>query len=594
LSPEENLRTERWLATARVFLALWALIALWLDPEEVRSPWAYALLGFYIAHAAAILVLLRSPQQSSSPLRLMVHCVDVLWPALISAYTIGQNNPFFLFFVFVLAAAAYRWGLWETVMTAVASVSLLWLESVSFKEGTLRALNTWATHHRIPAIQVNILGIEPKELFMESVYLIVMGLLLGYLAERQKKLSAEKDIAAKMLRLVRIDIGLAGSLSHILTELVRLYGAKRVLIVTRESGSHRVHIGELESNSALPELRWSDAGPPASEAYLKESRAETWYASREKGEIRVSGLDSAGSLLRDIDAVVVRGFSELHQFQSLAASSFSFSHELTGRIFLFDPNFRSGTDEELGFLQDLVRQITPAVYNLYLLRRLRSRAGAAERARLVRELHDGAVQSLIGVEMQVDVLRRHAPEATSMTNELERIQGLLREEVLKLRELMQEMKSTEVDARRLAGFLRDTVQRFQRETGIAAQFVMDGDEIVLPSAVCRELARIVQEALVNVRKHSGARQVIVQLLQEEGGWQLVVEDDGTGFPFSGRISQSELEASGKAPAIIRERVRLIQADLTIESKPGTGSRIEVFVPLAQPVEVGTGGRNLFT
>ena len=573
---------------------MWALIALWLDPESVRSSWAYALLGFYIAHAAAILILLRSPQQSSSPLRLMVHCVDVLWPALISAYTIGQNNPFFLFFVFVLAAAAYRWGLWETVMTAIASVSLLWLESVSFKEGILRALNTWATHHRMPIIQVNILGIDPKKLFMESVYLIVMGLLLGYLAERQKKLSAEKDIAARMLRLVRIDIGLAGSLSHILSELVGLYGAKRVLIVTRESGSHRVHIGELESDSALSELRWSDAGPPTSEAYLRESRAETWYASREKDEISVTGLDSLGSLLRDVDASVVRGFADLHTFQSLAASSFSFAHELTGRIFLFDPNFRSGTDEELGFLQDLVRQITPAVYNLYLLRRLRSRAGAAERARLVRELHDGAVQSLIGVEMQVDVLRRHAPEAESMTNELERIQGLLREEVLKLRELMQEMKSTEVDARRLAGFLRDTVQRFQRETGIAAQFLMDGDEIVLPSAVCRELARIAQEALVNVRKHSGAKQVIVQLLQEEGGWQLVIEDDGAGFPFSGRISQSELEASGRAPAIIRERVRLIQADLTIESKPGKGSRLEVFVPLAQPVEVGTGVRNLFT
>lgn len=594
MSPEENLRTERWLATARVFLALGALVALWIDPEEVRSPWAYALLGFYIAHAAAILILLRSPQQSSSPLRLMVHCVDVLWPALISAYTVGQNNPFFLFFVFVLAAAAYRWGLWETVMTAVASVSLLWLESVSFKEGTLRALNTWATHHRIPAIQIKILGIEPKELFMESLSLIVMGLLLGYLAERQKKLSAEKDIAARMLRQVRIDVGLAGSLSHILSELVRLYGARRALIVTRESGSHRVHVGELDSNSAFPELLWSDAGPPASDAYLKESGAETWYASREKDGITVTGLNSSGSFVRAVDAVVVRGFAELHQFQSLAASSFSFSHELAGRIFLFEPNFRSGTDEELGFLQDLVRQITPAVYNLYLLRRLRSRAGAAERARLVRELHDGAVQSLIGVEMQVDVLRRHAPEAASMTDELERIQGLLREEVLKLRELMQEMKSTEVDARRLPGFLRDTVQRFQRETGIAAQFVMDGDEIVLPSAVCRELARIAQEALVNVRKHSGAKQVIVQLLQEEGGWQLIVEDDGIGFPFSGRISQSELEGSGRAPAIIRERVRLIQADLTIESKPGKGSRLEVFVPLTQPVEVGTGVRNLFT
>ena len=594
LSPEENLRTERWLATARVFLALWALIALWLDPKEVRSPWAYVLLGFYIAHAMAILILLRSPQQSSSPLRLLVHCVDVLWPALISPYTVGQNNPFFLFFVFVLAAAAYRWGLWETVMTAIASVSLLWLETVSFKEGMVRALNTWGPHHRIPLIQVNILGIEPKELFMESVYLIVMGLLLGYLAERQKKLSAEKDIAAGMLRLVRIDVGLAGSLSLILSELLRLYAAKRVLIVTRESGSHRVYIGELAVNSALSELQWTDAGLPASEAYFREMAAETWYATRsETNAVQATGLDSGG-VLRDLDPGVVRGFADLYAFQSLATSSFSFSHELSGRLFLLDPNFRSDTGEELGFLQDLVRQMTPAIYNLYLLRRLRSRAGAAERARLVRELHDGAVQSLIGVEMQVDVLRRHMPAAECMTNELERIQGLLREEVLKLRELMQEMKSTEVDRRRLAGYLRDSVQRFQRETGIAAQFVMDGDEILLPQAVCRELARIAQEALVNVRKHSGAKQVVVHLLQEADGWQLIVEDDGAGFPFSGRISQSELEATGRAPAIIRERVRLIQGNLTIESKPGKGSRIEVYVPQAQPVEVAGGVRNLFT
>ncbi len=595
LSPEENLQTERWLARARVFLAMCTLFALWLDPQAVRSPWAYALLGFYIAHSTAILILLRSPQQSSSPLRLLVHCVDVLWPALISPYASGQNNPFFLFFVFVLAAAAYRWGLWETVMTAVASVSLLWLESVSFKAGIVRELNSLSTHHLLPSVQVNILGIEPKQLFMESVYLIVLGLLLGYLAERQKRLSAEKDIAARMLRLVRIDVGLSGSLANILSELVRLYSAKRALIVTRESGGHRIHIGELLLNPKFPELQWSDASPPSAEFYLRESQAETWVATRsEKDEIRITGLDATGANLKDVDLGVVRGFLGVYPFQSLAASSFSFSHELAGRIFLIDPNFHSGTEEELGFFQDLVRQITPAVYNLYLMRRLRSRAGAAERARLVRELHDGAVQSLIGVEMQVDVLRRHAPAGKSMTGELERIQGLLREEVLKLRELMQEMKSTAVDAHRLPGYLRDTVQRFQRETGIAAQFVLDGDEIMLPQAVCRELARIAQEALVNVRKHSGASLVTVQLLQQEEGWQLVIEDDGGGFPFSGRISQAELEATGRAPAIIRERVRLIQADLTIESNPDKGSRIEVYVPQVQPVEVGGAAQNIFT
>ena len=73
------------------------------------------------------------------------------------------------------------------------------------------------------------------------------------------------------------------------------------------------------------------------------------------------------------------------------------------------------------------------MYNVYLLHRLRRRAEAAERARFARELHDGAVQSLIAVEMQVDVLRRQAETTPAVVSgELGRIQGLLREEVLKL------------------------------------------------------------------------------------------------------------------------------------------------------------------
>jgi signal transduction histidine kinase len=262
----------------------------------------------------------------------------------------------------------------------------------------------------------------------------------------------------------------------------------------------------------------------------------------------------------------------------LIVVSFAFGPELSGRLFLMDPGLRSGFEEELHFLQDLARQVGPAVYNLYLLRRLRRRAGALERARLSRELHDGAVQSLIGVEMQVDVLRRSFPGAESMGGELDRIQKLLREEVLKLRELMQQMKSAEIDARKLPGFLRDAAQRFQRETGIAAGFFMDDQELALPPPVCRELARIAQEALVNVRKHSGAKQVLVQLLHSGGNWELIIEDDGSGFPFAGRVSQPELDSAGRAPAIIRERVRLIHGELTIESKPGQGARIEIVVP----------------
>jgi len=172
---------------------------------------------------------------------------------------------------------------------------------------------------------------------------------------------------------------------------------------------------------------------------------------------------------------------------------------------------------------------------------VRERAGAVERSRFARELHDGAIQSLIAVEMQLDVVRRQSGQQPVVTSELSRIQKLLREEVLKLRELMQTMKSFEVDGERLPGFLADTVERFRRETGISAEFVSEIEKVDLPQRVCRELARIVQESLVNVRKHSGARHVLVRLAHRTGHLQLTVEDDGRGFSFSGRLSEAELD-----------------------------------------------------
>jgi len=597
LSPEEVRRTERWLATARVFLAISALITVWMDPAEIRSIWAYALLAIYIAQGTAIMLLLRWHQQSTPSFRLLVHAGDIVWPALISLFTTSQSNPFFLFFLFVLAAAAYRWGVWETVMTAVASLSLLWLGSLVL---SVEGPRVWLAQHHLQIVRFTVADFSPKPLFVRSVYLLVMSFLLGYLAEQQKKLRAERDVATRLLGLVRLEGGLGGTLVHIVGELLHLYGARRALIVSRESGNPRISVGSLNTSNSISEIQWLDPGPSGSETYLAESRAAAWYAGSHWGTSDFSfvGVDASGRPVRNLDTGLVRRFAEVHPFAQMCAVSFSIGQELSGRIFLLEPHFSANEEDELRFLQELVRQISPAVYNLYLLRRLRKRAGALERARLVRELHDGAVQSLIGVEMQVDVLRRSydngaVSELDEVTlppqrgefvaAELERIQNLLREEVLKLRELMQQMKSAEVDSRKLPPFLRDAVQRFQRETGIAAQLVLDVDEIRLPAPVCRELARIVQEALVNVRKHSGATRVIVQLLETGGKWELIVEDDGGGFPFAGKISQAELDSSGRVPAIIRERVRLIHGELTIESRPGQGARLEILVPQDQLV-----------
>jgi len=592
ISPGEIRRTERWLATARVFLAISALVAVLIDPREIHySPWVSGLFAFYIAQAVLIMFLLRRHQESSASFRWLVHAGDIVLPALISVFATSQSNPFFLLFVFVLAAAAYRWGVWETTGTAAAAVSLLWIESLAFRVGLFTGIDRFLLHYKLAILQFAPTEFEPRRLFIRSVYLLVMGLLLGYLAEQQKQLRAERAVIQRIQGRASVEAGLTGTLQNMIGELASMYGARQALIASQESNSHRAFVGEMRpAGKRGSAFRWLDPVPSDREVYLFQPAAETSYLSRsdrnEGGSFSFLGLDKNGTKISGVAPPFVERLLQRHQFQNLITVSFVFGGEWWGRIFLLDSSLTGDIQEELRFLQELVQQVGPAVYNVYLLRRLRLRASAVERARVARELHDGAVQSLIAMEMQVDVLRRTAGKSGPITEELGRIQGLLREEVLKLRELMQQMKSLDVDSRRLLGFLADTVERFQRETGISARFLSELDEIDMPQQVCREVARIVQEGLVNVRKHSRARQVLVRFGANHRHWTLVVEDDGCGFPFAGRLSHLELDTLGRGPVVIKERVRLIDGELTIESIPGQGSRLEISVPQKREAAYG--------
>ncbi len=577
-------RVERWLASARVFLAVSALVAIWMNPAEIRySLWAIGLLAFYIAQGMIIIFFLRWRQQSTPAFRVLVHSADIIWPALISLFAGGESNPFFVFFVFVLAAAAYRWGLWETVSTAVASVILLWIESLAVRSGFFLSMSRLLLRYHWPALHLNASYLDPKSLFVRSVYLIVLGFLLGYLAEQQKQLRAEKVVINRILGRASVEAGVSGTLQAIASELLSMYGAKNLLIASFEARSHRVFVGEI-SGQKHASFRWLEPAGSDRETYLHETEVLACYVEADPASqpLAVFAVDEAGNRIEQPSATFLERFARAHPFHGAVVVSFTFGQEWRGRLFLLEPTLTNETEEELSFLQELVRQVGQAVYNVLLLRRLRLRAGAVERARFARELHDGAVQSLIAVEMQVDVLRRQSTTQPGLvTAELGRIQGLLREEVLKLRELMQQMKTLDVDAKRLLGVLHDSVERFQRETGISACFISELNELDMPQPVCREVARIVQEALVNVRKHSQARRVLVRLGTKNGTWKMEIEDDGRGFPFSGRLSQNDLDSLGKGPLVIKERVRLIDGELTIESNPGRGSRLEITVPQQQ-------------
>jgi len=210
-----------------------------------------------------------------------------------------------------------------------------------------------------------------------------------------------------------------------------MYGATRMMVVSQEIHSERVFAGELNKpvDGARPEFRWLESGMRDATTYLDDFPGDVCFAKVDGDSWTTLALDQIGHSVSVDNLAPISQLRQAQPFHSLVTVSFLFGSDWRGRVFLFNPAWRGEKQEELRFLLDLVRQVGPAVYNVYLLHRLRRRASAAERARFARELHDGAVQSLIAVEMQVDVLRRQAEANRPIDGELGRIQSLLREEV---------------------------------------------------------------------------------------------------------------------------------------------------------------------
>jgi len=206
--------------------------------------------------------------------------------------------------------------------------------------------------------------------------------------------------------------------------------------------------------------------------------------------------------------------------------------------------------------------------------------GAAnERARVALELHDGIIQGVLAVSLELHGLSARAAQTSpALATELTRLGDILRSETVLLRDMVQGLTPRELPPAQLIETLAAIVQRFQVDTGIRARFVTALDIIDLPPRACRELTRIVQEALVNVRKHSGARNVVVQLTAAGDACQLSIDDDGRGFPWTGRRA-FDLEQAHLSLRSIRERVRVLAGQVTVESNPGRGARIEIPFPL---------------
>jgi len=195
------------------------------------------------------------------------------------------------------------------------------------------------------------------------------------------------------------------------------------------------------------------------------------------------------------------------------------------------------------------------------------RAQEAERARLARDLHDEANQSLTGVLLRLRAIEHDAPE--SLQPELRATAEAAAQAMDELLRLARELRPSTLDDHGLESALRTQVDGFARQTRVEATLNVEPDVGELGSDEQIVVYRVVQEALNNVAEHAEANEVTVELRRADGRKMLRVTDDGCGF------NDSAAASPGLGITGMRERARLAGGRLRVRSTPGRGTVVEL-------------------
>lgn len=207
-----------------------------------------------------------------------------------------------------------------------------------------------------------------------------------------------------------------------------------------------------------------------------------------------------------------------------------------------------------------------------------------ERRSLARELHDEVGQALTAIKMDVAVALRGMPAGAREISSLEDARSLAENTLQGVRDLSQLLHPSMLDDFGLPEAVGAYLRSFSKRTGIRTELVQYGMEQRLsPEAeVC--VYRIVQEALTNVARHSGARSATVTLARSSDHLQMTVEDDGRGVVMRGPRGPA---SRGLGIIGMRERAQALGGAFTIEPRPGGGTRVSARIPV-------TGGDAILT
>ncbi len=219
--------------------------------------------------------------------------------------------------------------------------------------------------------------------------------------------------------------------------------------------------------------------------------------------------------------------------------------------------------------------------SLRLLSRKLLSSQEEERKRISRDLHDVIAQALTGINLRLAGINlQTTADAKKLLRKIVIAQKLLEKSMEAVHRFAVDLRPSVLDDLGLIPALNSHLRHFSDECGIIVNFTATPAVEQLDSASRTALYRIVQEAMVNIARHSAARRAIVRISGHQRSIRLEVIDNGKGF------RTGKPAAAGGPPRLgllgMKERVEMVGGTFQIQSKPGKGTSIQVEVP--RPVE----------
>lgn len=231
-------------------------------------------------------------------------------------------------------------------------------------------------------------------------------------------------------------------------------------------------------------------------------------------------------------------------------------------------------------MQNLLNSLKKQNNELDILSKRILRANAEERNRIVRDIHDGPSQSLANILLKLELARKHFENnmLKEGLDELNLVKENIKRTSKEIRTALYDLKPSYLEDG-LAKALENRLRVLEENTGLKVNFNFSGDDSNIEQYIAYSLYRMVQETLTNIEKHAKANVVNVDLRVYENGVSIQITDDGLGFDINTQADKHKTINGGFGLSGLKERVELLKGRFDIQSTPGNGTSLIIYIPL---------------